>query len=71
MGRTPIGPAARTKTGSVRVTESQYDYFRTTFGGLGKFLQAQVNAELTRASAEPERCSNGQHVTPHRGCILR
>lgn len=71
MGRIPIGPAARTKTGSVRVTEAQYDYFRTTFGGLGKFLQAKVNEQLATTAPTQERCNGSEHVTPHRGCILR
>lgn len=70
MPRASIGAAARTKTGSVRVTQSQYDYFTTKFGGLGKFLQAKVNEELN-AHGPDARCRDGQHTTPHKGCILR
>lgn len=70
MGRQPIGDAARNKIGSVRITIAERDYFDKTFGGIGPFLRAKVDEELARAAAG-QRCGNGQHVTPHRGCILR
>ena len=52
MGRVALGPAAKSKTGSVRVTTSQYEYFERKFGGLGKFLQAKVNEELQKAQEQ-------------------
>ena len=52
MGRVALGPAAKSKTGSVRVTTTQYEYFQRHFGGLGKFLQAKVNEELRKAAEE-------------------
>lgn len=48
MGRAALGAAAKTKTGSVRVTETENDYFTRTYGSLGKFLQRKVNEELQR-----------------------
>lgn len=49
MGRAALGAAAKTKTGAVRVTEHEFAYFQRTYGGLGKFLQAKVNEELSKA----------------------
>jgi hypothetical protein len=77
VGRPPLGTAAKTKTGGVRVTETEDAYFKRTYGSLGKFLQAKVNEELAKAAqmqTEMEkgmRCSGDTHVIPHRGCILR
>jgi hypothetical protein len=48
MGRAAIGAAAKSKTGSVRVTPAQYKMFEERFGGLGKFLQMQVNEQLAK-----------------------
>lgn len=48
MGRAALGAAAKTKTGSVRVTETENTYFTRTYGSLGKFLQAKVNEELSK-----------------------
>lgn len=50
MGRAALGSAAKSKTGSVRVTETDNDYFTTHYGGLGKFLQLKVNEELRKAA---------------------
>jgi hypothetical protein len=51
LGRAPLGAAAKTKTGGVRVTETENDYFKRTYGSLGKFLQLKVNEELAKAAA--------------------
>lgn len=48
MGRAPLGAAAKTKTGSVRVTEHENQHFEKTYGSLGKFLQIKVNEELSK-----------------------
>lgn len=48
MGRVALGAAKKAKTGSVRVTQTQYEYFERKHGGLGKFLQAKVNEELQK-----------------------
>jgi hypothetical protein len=48
LGRAPLGAAAKSKTGSVRVTETENKHFEQTYGGLGKFLQAKVNEELRK-----------------------
>jgi hypothetical protein len=77
VGRAALGAAAKSKTGGVRVTEAQDNYFKKTYGSLGKFLQMKVNEELAKAAemqTEMEkgmRCSGDTHVIPHRGCILR
>lgn len=55
MGRAALGAAAKSKTGSVRVTESQNDYFTRTYGSLGRFLQLKVNEELQRAAEQKEK----------------
>lgn len=52
MGRAALGAAAKTKTGGVRVTEAQYQWFAAKYGSLGKFLQMKVDEEL-RAAAAP------------------
>lgn len=58
MGRAALGAAAKTKTGGVRVTKTEYDYFQRTYGGLGKFLQAKVNEELSKVhEMEQEKAS--------------
>lgn len=46
MGRAPLGAAAKTKTGGVRVTEAEDKLFKAKYGSLGKFLQLKVNEEL-------------------------
>jgi len=51
LGRAPLGAAAKTKTGGVRVTEAENNYFKTHYGSLGKFLQQKVNEELAKAAA--------------------
>jgi hypothetical protein len=75
VGRAPLGAAAKSKTGSVRVTATEDAYFTQHYGSLGKFLQRKVSEELAKARAmEKEmvpRCSGDSHVIPHRGCILR
>lgn len=75
MGRAALGAAAKTKTGSVRVTTAQDEYFTKNYGGLGKFLQRKVTEELSKAQAMEDqmvpRCDGDTHVIPHRGCILR
>lgn len=48
MGRAALGAAAKTKTGSVRVTETENDYFTKTYGSLGRFLQRKVTEELQK-----------------------
>lgn len=48
MGRAALGAAAKTKTGAVRVTVAEFDRFQKEFGGLGKFLQMQVNDQLAK-----------------------
>lgn len=48
MGRAALGAAAKTKTGSVRITEAESDYFTRTYGSIGRFLQIKVNEELQR-----------------------
>lgn len=50
MGRAALGAAAKTKTGSVRVTEAENAYFTKTYGSLGRFLQAKVNEELRKVA---------------------
>lgn len=54
MGRAPLGSAAKTKTGGVRVTEAENDYFKRTYGSLGKFLQQKVNEELAKVAQMKE-----------------
>ena len=54
MGRAALGAAAKSKTGSVRVTSEEYAKFQERFGGLGKFLQAQVNDQLAKWRDEEE-----------------
>jgi hypothetical protein len=54
MGRAAIGAAAKSKTGSVRVTPAQYKMFEERFGGLGKFLQMQVNDQLGKWADEQQ-----------------
>ena len=54
MGRAALGAAAKTKTGGVRVTDAQYEYFQATYGGLGKFLQMKVNEELSKVAQMKE-----------------
>ena len=51
MGRAALGAAAKVKTGGVRVTQAEYDYFAKHYGSLGKFLQGKVNEELSKARA--------------------
>lgn len=48
MGRAALGAGAKTKTGSVRVTAAEDARFKTEFGGLGKFLQMQVNDQIAK-----------------------
>lgn len=48
MGRVALGAAKKAKTGSVRVTEAQYEWFERKHGGLGRFLQLKVNEELQK-----------------------
>lgn len=48
MGRAALGAAARTRTGAVRVTEAEFIKFQQRFGGLGKFLQMQVNDQVAK-----------------------
>lgn len=50
MGRAPLGAAAKSKTGSVRVTVQESKYFEKHYGGLGRFLQLKVNEELNRVA---------------------
>lgn len=52
MGRVALGAAKKSKTGSVRVTESQFDWFERHHGGLGRFLQDKVNEELQKAQEQ-------------------
>jgi hypothetical protein len=61
MGRAALGAAAKTKTGSVRVTESENDKFIAKYGSLGKFLQLKVNEEL-RVMAEKQAISPRQEL---------
>lgn len=53
-GRTALGAAAKDKTGSVRVTQHDYDYFEKRYGGLGNFLKAKVNEELRKRNEMEE-----------------
>lgn len=78
MGRASLGASAKVKTGGVRVTQAEYDWFEQVHGGLGAFLKAKVAEELSRKDAEDDQratmtlqCSGDSHVMPHRGCILR
>lgn len=48
MGRAALGAAAKSKTGGVRVTEAEFLKFQERFGGLGRFLQMQVNDQLAQ-----------------------
>lgn len=57
MGRAALGSAAKTKTGGVRVTEAQYAKFQERFGGLGKFLQMQVNDQLAKWHDEEQEAT--------------
>lgn len=52
MGRVALGSAAKSKTGSVRVTDAQYAWFASKYGGLGRFLQDKVNEELQKAKED-------------------
>lgn len=54
MGRAPLGAAAKTRTGAVRVTETEFAKFQQAFGGLGKFLQMQVNDQLAKWADEQD-----------------
>lgn len=60
MGRAALGAAAKSKTGSVRVTPTDDDYFTTHYGGLGKFLQLKVNEELRKAAEMRESMKQEQ-----------
>lgn len=78
MGRAALGAAAKTKTGAVRVTESENQRFAAKYGSLGNFLKLKVAEELRLMAEEMQhemekgmRCSGDTHVIPHRGCILR
>ena len=62
MGRAPLGAAAKTKTGGVRVTEAENDRFKAKYGSLGKFLQLKVNEELRLMADEPARISPRQEL---------
>jgi hypothetical protein len=46
LGRPALGAAAKTKTGGVRVTETEDERFKREFGSLGKFLQLKVNEQF-------------------------
>jgi hypothetical protein len=61
VGRAALGAAAKTKTGSVRVTESENGKFAAKYGSLGKFLQLKVNEEL-RVMAEKQAISPRQEL---------
>lgn len=54
MGRAALGAAAKSKTGSVRVTDTDNKKFIAKYGSLGKFLQLKVNEEL-RIMAKEEK----------------
>lgn len=54
LGRVALGSAAKSKTGSVRVTDAQYAWFTQRYGSLGKFLQAKVNEELRAAQEQKQ-----------------
>jgi hypothetical protein len=60
LGRPALGAAAKTKTGGVRVTESENEKFAAKYGSLGKFLQLKVNEELLRMAEE----SDAQRISP-------
>lgn len=48
MGRAALGAGKKSRVGAVRVTEDQYQKFEERFGGLGKFLQMQVNDQVQK-----------------------
>jgi len=50
LGRPALGGAAKSKTGGVRVTETENDYFTATYGSLGNFLKMKVNEELAKVA---------------------
>lgn len=58
MGRAPLGAAAKSKTGSVRVTATEDAYFTKHYGSLGKFLQRKVAEELQKVR------DMQQHIPP-------
>lgn len=62
MGRPPLGTAAKSKTGSVRVTKAEDAYFTKTYGSLGRFLQLKVNEELHKVRAMEEAISPRQEL---------
>ena len=55
MGRAALGNAAKSKTGSVRITPAQAEYFERKYGGIGRFLQYKVNEELAKAAKEEKK----------------
>jgi hypothetical protein len=62
LGRAPLGAAAKSKTGSVRVTATEDAYFTQHYGSLGKFLQAKVSEELAKARAMEQNISPRQEL---------
>jgi hypothetical protein len=62
VGRAPLGAAAKTKTGGVRVTEAEDRQFKAKYGSLGKFLQLKVNEELRLMAEESARISRRQEM---------
>lgn len=55
MGRAALGAAAKSVTGSVRVTPTESEIFKARYGSIGKFLKLKVDEELRRVAAEKEK----------------
>jgi hypothetical protein len=62
VGRAPLGAAAKSQIGGVRVTEAQDKLFKAKYGSLGKFLQLKVNEELRLMAEEPLRVNPRQEL---------
>ena len=52
MGRAALGAAAKSKTGSVRLTEKEEAQLKAKYGSVTRFLALKVREELQK---EPEQ----------------
>lgn len=52
MGRAALGAAAKSKTGSVRLTVDEEALLKARYGSVTNFLRIKVDEELQKALAE-------------------
>lgn len=55
MGRTPIGPAARKNTASIRLTDDEKNELSRRFGNPGKALRSFVNTVMAARQQEEKK----------------